>query len=49
VVGVGKSCHEKLASQTGGQFWNIHQYWGSIDLSSLLDAIAVEITHLALK
>lgn len=49
VVGVGKSCHEKLASQTGGQFWNIHQYRNSIDFSSLLDAIAVEITHLALK
>jgi len=48
VVGVARSCHEKLAIQTGGQFWNIHQSRGSIDFGSLLDKIAVEITNLAL-
>ena len=48
VVGVAGSCHEKLASETGGQFWNIHQSRGSVDFGSLLDTIAVEITNLAL-
>jgi hypothetical protein len=48
VVGVARSCHEKLASETGGQFWNIHQSRGSVDFGNLLDSIAVEITNLAL-
>lgn len=48
VVGVANSCHEKLATATGGQFWNIHQSRGSVNFGSLLDSIAVEITNLAL-
>jgi molecular chaperone DnaK (HSP70) len=48
VVGVARSCHEKLATATGGQFWDIHQSRGSINFGSLLDSIAVEITNLAL-
>jgi len=48
VVGVARSCHEKLATATGGQFWDIHQSRGSVNFSSLLDSIAVEITNLAL-
>jgi hypothetical protein len=47
-VGVARSCHEKLATATGGQFWDIHQSRGSINFGSLLDSIAVEITNLAL-
>jgi molecular chaperone DnaK (HSP70) len=48
VVGVANSCHEKLATATGGQFWDIHQSRGSVNFGSLLDSIAVEITNLAL-
>ncbi|MFN7716628.1 MAG: Hsp70 family protein [Pseudanabaenaceae cyanobacterium] len=48
VVGVANSCHEKLATATGGQFWDIHQSRGSINFGNLLDSIAVEITNLAL-
>lgn len=48
VVGVARSCHEKLATATGGQFWDIHQSRGSVNFGSLLDSIAVEITNLAL-
>jgi len=49
VVGVASSCHEKIAKETGGHFWDIHQSRGSIDFSSLLNKIAVEITNLALR
>lgn len=49
VVGVSGSCHERLAGETGGHFWDIHQSRGSVNFSNLLDAIAVEITNLALK
>ena len=48
VVGVAYSCHEKLASVTGGKFWDIHASRGHIDFGDLLDVIATEITHLAL-
>ncbi len=48
VVGVASSCHEKLATATGGQFWDIRQSRGSVNFGSLLDSIAVEITNLAL-
>ena len=48
VVGVARSCHEKLATATGGQFWDIHQSRGSVNFGNLLDSIAVEITNLAL-
>lgn len=48
VVGVARSCHEKLASDTGGQFWDIHQSRGNVNFGSVLDSIAVEITNLAL-
>ncbi|MBR8831310.1 MAG: Chaperone protein DnaK [Chroococcopsis gigantea SAG 12.99] len=49
VVGVAKSCHEKIAKETGGKFWNIHASRGKVDFASLLDTIAVEITNLALR
>lgn len=48
VVGVAKSCHVKLAAQTGGRFWDIHSSRGKINFGDLLDQIAVEITNLAL-
>ena len=48
VVGVANSCHQKLATATNGQFWDIHQSRGSVNFGSLLDSIAVEITNLAL-
>lgn len=49
VAGVSGSCHERLASETGGRFWDIQQSRGRVDFSQLLDAIAVEITNLALR
>jgi molecular chaperone DnaK (HSP70) len=49
VVGVSGSCHENLARDTGGHFWDIHKSRGSVNFSNLLDAIAVEITNLALR
>ncbi len=49
VVGVAKSCHEKIAKETGGKFWDIHASRGKVDFGSLLDTIAVEITNLALR
>lgn len=49
VLGVAGSCHVKLASATGGRFWDIQQSRGHVDFSNLLDAIAVEITNLALR
>jgi molecular chaperone DnaK len=49
VVGVKGSCHERLATETGGRFWDINASRGRVDFSNLLDAVAVEITHLALK
>jgi molecular chaperone DnaK (HSP70) len=49
VVGVANSCHELLARETGGRFWDIHASRGHIDFSDLLDSIAVEITNLALR
>ena len=49
VVGISGSCHEKLAKETGGRFWNIQKSRGKVDFSQLLDAIAVEITNLALR
>jgi molecular chaperone DnaK len=48
-VGVAGSCHEVLARETGGRFWDIHASRGNVDFSDLLDAIAVEITNLALR
>ena len=48
VVGVANSCHQRLATATNGQFWDIHQSRGSVNFGSLLDSIAVEITNLAL-
>jgi len=47
VVGVSGSCHERLASETNGRFWDITRSRGSIEFTVLLDAIAVEITNLA--
>ncbi len=49
VAGVSRSCHERLASETGGKFWDIQASRGRVDFSNLLEAIAVEITNLALK
>ena len=49
VVGVADSCHQTLAEQTGGRFWDIHKSRGKVDFSQLLDAISVEITNLALR
>lgn len=49
VLGVSKSCHEALACETCGRFWDIHASRGHVDFSDLLDAIAVEITNLALR
>ena len=49
VVGVAGSCHEVLARESGGRFWNIQESRGHVDFSSLLDSIAVEITNLALR
>jgi len=48
VVGVAQSCHEKLAAETGGRFWDIQSSRGTIDFGDLLDQVAVEITILAL-
>jgi len=48
VVGVAKSCHVKLAAETGGRFWDIHSSRGKINFGDLLDQIAGEITNLAL-
>jgi|GEM_PF-476119 len=48
-LGVNNSCHERLAKATGGRFWDIHASRGRIDFSSLLDAIATEITNMALR
>lgn len=48
-VGVAGSCHQKLAEQTGGRFWDIFASRGHVDFSDLLNAIAVEITHLAVR
>ncbi len=49
VVGVGGSCHERLARETGGRFWNIAASRGRVDFSDLLESIAVEISSLALR
>ena len=49
VAGVSGSCHERFARTTGGRFWDIQQSRGRVDFSQLLDAIAVEITNLALR
>ena len=48
VVGVKKSCHEILARETGGKFWDIQTSRGKVDFKDLLNDIAVEITNLAL-
>ena len=48
VVGVAQSCHEKLAAETGGRFWDIQSSRGEINFGDLLDQVAVEITTLAL-
>ena len=47
VVGVAGSCHELIAAETGGRFWNIAASRGHVDFSSLLDAVATEISNLA--
>lgn len=49
VAGVSGSCHERLARETGGRFWDIQKSRGRVDFSQLLDEIAVEITNLALR
>ncbi|OHB67591.1 MAG: hypothetical protein A2Y77_10095 [Planctomycetes bacterium RBG_13_62_9] len=49
VLGVSRSCHEALASETGGGFWDIQSSRGHADFSALLDSIAGEITNLALR
>ena len=49
VVGVARSCHEVLACDTQGRFWDIAASRGVVDFSQLLDAIAVEITNLAIQ
>ena len=49
VVGVASSCHEVLARETGARFWNIQESRGRVDFSDVLNAIAVEITNLALR
>lgn len=49
VLGVSRSCHERLAHETSGHFWDIAKSRGRVDFSDLLDAIAVEITNLALR
>jgi molecular chaperone DnaK len=48
VVGVPGSCHEKIAAESGGRFWDI-QTSRRIDFESLLSTIAEEITDLALR
>ena len=48
VLGVSGSCHERLAEETGGRFWDIVGSRGHVDFSDLLDAVASEITNLAL-
>ena len=49
VVGVSNSCHEQIASETGGKFWNIHSSRGQISFDELLNSIANEITQITLK
>jgi len=49
VLGVAQSCHQQLAEETGGRFWDIKSSRGHADFSDLLDAIAGEITNLALR
>jgi uncharacterized protein YegL len=45
VLGVAKAngAHEAIASQTGGQFWDIHGSKGAHDFKSLLDTVAQTI------
>ena len=49
VLGVSRSCHEVLAKDTDGRFWDIQASRGRVDFSDLLDAVAKEISHLALR
>ena len=49
VLGVPDSCHELLAQQTGGKFWNISEVRRRFDFSELLSSIAQEITNLVLR
>lgn len=51
VLGVpGKSgAHEAIASQTGGQFWDIDRSQGAQDFSSLLDTVADAIAKEATR
>ncbi len=49
VVGISKSCHEKIANESGGRFWDITTSRGRITFNDLLDDIAEEITNLALR
>lgn len=49
VLGVRGSCHEKLARETGGCFWDIHATRGKVRFEDLLAAVAHEITVLALR
>lgn len=49
VVGVKGSCHEAIANETGGAFWDIEAGAGRVDMTRVLDSIADEITYLVQK
>ena len=49
ILGVPDSCHEEIARETGGKFWNINDWRGRMDFSAMLDSVASEITNLALR
>ena len=48
VVGVAGSCHERIARETEGRFWNINDT-RSVDFGELLSSIASEVTDMTLR
>ena len=49
ILGVRRSCHELIARETGGSFWDINATRGKVSFAQLLEQIAREITSLALR
>ena len=42
-IGVGGSCHETLAAESGGRFWDIDVTRGQADFLTVMDEIATDI------